>query len=192
MTKSTRPNVSDPDLRAALERVGPHLEKYQQSLDLISKDIKAIEQYLTVSGVRLSEGVNIGYTERLTDGDYDVIGNYSGGIARDIERIEWGPVDEHGDRWRLLYAIVQHHGEVEAEGVTASHAPIDISERITTVFGPTFKGGVEYLERKPLIETPFAVRLKAHKNLAKLVSKLGTLVEAQPRIVPITLDDIPW
>jgi hypothetical protein len=191
MTRPTRPNVSDPDLRAALERVGPHIENYQQNLDLISTDIKAIERYLTVSGVRLSEGVNIGYTETFTDGDDDATGNYSRGIARDVERIEWGPVDEHGDRWRLLYAIVRRLGEVE-EGVTPSYAPIDLRERIATVFGPTFTGGAEYLERKPLIETPVAVRLKAHKNLAKLVSKLGTLVEAQPLIVPITLDDIPW
>src|SRR5262245_24437838 len=190
MTNPIRPNVSDPDLRAALERVRPHLEKYQQNLDLISKDIKAIEQYLTVSGVRLSEGVNIGYTETFTDGDDDAAGNYSRGIARDVERIEWGPVDEHGHRWRLLYAIVRRRGEVE-EGVTPSYAPIDISERIATVFGPTFKGGAEYLERKPLIETSVGVRLKAHKNLAKLVSKLGKLVEAEPLIVPITLDDIP-
>lgn len=191
MTRPTRPDVSDPDLRAALEQVGPHLEKYQQNLDLISKDIKAIEQYLTVSGVRLSEGVNIGYTETFTDGDDDATGNYSRGIARDVERIEWGPVDEHGHRWRLLYAIVRRLGEVE-EGVTPSYAPIDISERIRAVFGPTFKGGAEYLERKPLIETSVGVRLKAHKNLAKLVSKLGKLVEAEPLIVPITLDDIPW
>jgi hypothetical protein len=191
MTRPTRPNVSDPDLRAALERVGPHIENYQQNLDLISTDIKAIERYLSVSGVRLSEGVNIGYTETFFDGNDDTTGNYSRAIARDVERIEWGPVDEHGDRWRLLYAIVRRLGEVE-EGVTPSYAPIDTSERIATVFGPTFKGGAEYLERKPLIETPVAVRLKAHKNLAKLVSKLGTLVEAQPLIVPIALDDIPW
>jgi hypothetical protein len=191
MTRPTRPDVSDPDLRAALEQVGPHIENYHQNLDLISTDIKAIEQYLTDSGVRFGVGVNIGYTETFTDGDCDVMGNYRG-IARDIERIEWGPVDEHGDRWRLLYAILRRRGEVEAEGVTASYAPIDISRRIATVFGPTFKDGAEYLERKPLIEKPVAVRLKAHKNLAKLVSKLGTMVEVEPIVAPITEDDIPW
>ena len=188
MTQPTRPDVSDPALRAALERVGPHIENYRQRLDLISNDIKAIEEYLTASGVRLSESVDIGYTETFTDGDYD---NCSGGrIARDAERIEWGPIDELGDRWRLLYVLVRRHGEVE--GVTASsYAPIAISERVA-VFGPTFKGGAEILERKPLIETSIAVRLKAHKNLAKLVSKLGTLVEVQPIVVPTTGDDIPW
>jgi len=156
---------------------------------LISKDIKAIEQYLTVSGVRLSEGVNIGYTETFTDGDFDVVGNYSGGIVRDVERIEWGPVDELGDRWRLLYLLVRRLGEVE--GAPALYAPIAISERIA-VLGPTFTGGMEILERKPLIETSVGIRLKAHKNLAKLVSKLGTLVEVQPLVLPITEDDIPW
>jgi hypothetical protein len=176
MTRPTRPAVSDPDLRAALERVGPHIENYQQHLDLISEDIKAIEQYLTVSGVRLSEGVDIGYTETFADGAYDVASNRSGSFARDVERIEWGPLDEHWDRWRLLYVVERR--QVEEEGVAASYTPIAISERIA-VFEPTFKGGVEGRERKPLIETAVAVRLKAHKHLAKLVSKLGTLVEVE-------------
>ena len=179
MTLPTRPDVSDPDLRAALERVGPHIENYQQNLDLISKDIKAIEQYLAASGVRLSEGVNIGYTEQFTDGEYDVMGNYSGGITRDVERIEWGPVDEAGDRWRLLYVLFRRHGQVE------------ICERMA-MFGPTFKEGTDLLARKPLIETSAAVRLNAHKNLAKLVSKVGSAVEVQPIVEPISDDDIPF
>ena len=124
----------------------------------------------------------------FTDGDSGVTGNGSRVIALDIERIEWGPIDDHGDRWRLLYGLLRRHGEVEEDVTAPSYAPIDINERIA-VFGPAFGGG-EYLERKPLIETPVAVRLKAHKHLAKLVSKLGTLVNAQPVAARIADDDI--
>lgn len=179
MTRPSRPDVSDPDLRAALDRVGPHIENYQQNLDLISKDIKAIEHYLTTSGVRLREGVKIGYTEKFVDGDYDVMGNYSGGITRDVERIEWAPADDRGDRWRLMYTVYRRYGQVE------------ICERIA-MFGPTFKDETDELERKPLIETSVEVRLRAHKILAKLVSQVAALVEVQPIVEPITDDDIPF
>jgi hypothetical protein len=70
--------------------------------------------------------------------------------------------------------------------VTASsYAPIDISGRIA-VFGPTFKCGSEGIEQKPLIEASLAVRLKAHKSLARLVSRLGALVEEQSIVAAIS------
>jgi hypothetical protein len=65
MSRVTRPEVSNAELRAALDRVGPHIENYNENLDLISNDIRAIEQYLTASGVRHCAAAKIGEPKSL-------------------------------------------------------------------------------------------------------------------------------
>jgi hypothetical protein len=180
MPHPSRPEVSDPDLRAALDRVGTHIESYNENLDLISNDIRAIEHYLTLSGVRLSAGVEISCSElSTTEGDYDVLGNYSGGICQDVQWIEWAPEDDQGVRWRLMYRLFRRFGQVA------------ICE-LVAIAGPTFTGNVKLLERKPLIETRVRIRLQAHKYLAKLVEAVGKLVEYSPlaKVEP-TNGDIP-
>jgi hypothetical protein len=57
MTRPTRPEVSNTELRATLEQVGEHIENYTANLDEMSKDIKLIEQYLVDSGIRLEASV---------------------------------------------------------------------------------------------------------------------------------------
>lgn len=166
MTKPSRPDVSDPHLRAALDGFGEHIENYTENLDLVSKDIKGIEQYLTTSGVRIGAGVKIGHTEEFTDGDYDIFRNYSGGVARDVERIDWAPLDEREERWRLMYVKYRRFGQVE------------ISEGIALA-GPTFTDFPETLDRRPLIEAPVEVRLRGHRVLPQLVREISSLVEVR-------------
>ena len=178
MTRPSRPEVSDRELRDALDLVGSHIENYNSNLDAISKDIKAIEGYLTDSGVRVNEYVRIGYTEEFTDGDYDAGRNYAGGIQRDVENIEWGPVDGDGSRWRLMYCKFRRFGQ------------IDICEGVALA-GPTYAGASQYLESKPLIETSVAIRLRAHQQLPKLLEKIAKAVEVRPMVLPISDDDIP-
>ena len=172
MPRPKRPEVSTPELRAALDRVGLHIENYHQNLDLISNDIRGIEEYLTASGVRQWAAVKIGHTEEFTDGDYDGAGNYSGGITRDVERIMWGPAsDDSSARWRLMYEKYRKYGEV------------DIVERIA-FSGPTFKAAWDSLEKKPLIEMSANTRLQAHPHLAELMERVGKLVEFRPMTLP--------
>lgn len=47
MSQPVRPEVSDPKLRAVLDRVGPNIENYHVNLDAISNNIRAIEGYLS-------------------------------------------------------------------------------------------------------------------------------------------------
>ena len=159
MPRLTRPQVTDPELRAALDRVGPHIENFNENLDHISNDIRAIEQYLTSSGVRLYASVRIGWTEEFTDGDYDVLKNYSGGIDRDEQQIVWAPADGECDRWRLTYRTVRRHGEIE------------IVERIA-IAGPTFTGDPEVLENRPLIK-PGENEASGTQVFGELVEKVG-------------------
>lgn len=178
MTRPPRPEVSDPKLRAALDDVGPHIENYNENLDLISKDIKSIEQYLTSSGVRHRANVTIDHADSFPDDEApDEMDNYSGPLYRNEESIEWSA--DKGDRWRIMYVKSRQSGYLE------------LCERIAIV-GPSFNGPSEELERKPLIETSAAIRLKAHKKLAKLVETVGKLVEFQPMVEPLTDDDIPF
>lgn len=173
-----RPEVGDPSLRAALAEVGPHIENYQQNLDTISRDIKAVEQYLSSSGVRVSAFVNLGYSEMLPDGEKeDVMGNYSGPVLRDVERLEWGPIDG-GDRWRLNYFKFRRFGEME------------LVEKIA-IF-KTYQGDALLIERKPLIETPVEIRIRCHKELSALVRAVAKAVEVLPIDPMVTDADIPF
>lgn len=174
-----RPEVTDPHLRSTLDRVGHHIENYQQNLDTVSADIKAIENYLTASGIRVLAFVVIGFLEGLPDDQKeDAAGNYSGPIHRDVERIEWSAIDDT-DRWRLNYFKFRRFGEV------------DVVEKIA-ICGPNYQGPVLALERKPLIETTVEVRLLAHPKLADLVSAVAKRVELNAIAAPVTDDDIPF
>ena len=178
MTGPTRPKVSDPELRAALDQFGPHIENYNANLDVISKDIKSIEQYLADSGIRQRASVSIGHSDSFPEGEApDELDNYSGPIYRTEDSIEWAP--DKGDRWRLMYLQSCQSGFLE------------LCERIAIV-GPSFNGPLEEVERKPLIEASAAIRLKAHKKLSKLVNAVGKLVEFEPIAKPLTDDDIPF
>jgi len=178
MSQTNRPEVSDPQLQATLDRVGPYIENYNENLDLISKDIKSIEQYLSTSGIRQRALIEVEHTDSFPEGETpDELDNYSGDLYRTEECIEWAP--DKADRWRLMYVRNRRCGFLE------------LCERIAIV-GPSFNGPSDELERKPLIETSAATRLKAHKKLSVLVEAVGKLVEFQPMAETITDDDIPF
>lgn len=178
MTKPTRPTVSDQELRAALDEFGPHIENFNANLDLISRDIKSVEQYLADSGIRQRASVSVGYSDSFPDDEVpDALGNYAGPLYRTRDSIEWAP--DKGDRWRVMYVQTCQSGYLE------------LCERIAMV-GPSFNGPTEQLERKPLIEASAAIRLAAHKNLARLVKTVGKLVEFEPMVEPLSDDDIAF
>jgi len=178
MTRPNRPDVSDPKLHDALDNVGSHIENYNQNLDLISKDIKSIEQYLSNSGIRHWVSVTFDRWDSFPEDNEPVdADNYSGPLYRKRETIQWAA--DNGDRWRLMYVKTRQAGHIELMDCIA-------------MVGPSFGGATDVLERKPLIETPAAIRLKAHRKLAELVETVGRLVEYEPMVQPLTDDDIPF
>jgi hypothetical protein len=167
VTKPTRPTVSEPALQQALSAVGPHIENYHENLDAVSNDIRNIERYLADSGIRVSARIRIGGSGTRTVGPIDVLQNYSGEIYEDDEYLEWGPISEQENKWRVLWRKTRCHGELElCEGIA--------------IAGPTFNGASEVLDSRPLIETTVATRLAAHKHLAALVREVGKQVEIRP------------
>jgi hypothetical protein len=177
VTKPTRPNVADPVLRAALDEFGPHIENFNANLDVISKDIKAIEEYLANSGIRQRAAVSIGHSDSFPEGEApDALDNYSGSLLRTEDSIEWSP--DHADRWRITYVQSRQDGWLE------------LCENIAIV-GPSFNGAIEEIARKPLIETSAAIRLQAHKKLSELVKAVGKLVRFEPIIEPLG-DDVSF
>lgn len=110
MSPLNRPTVSSRELRAALETAGPHIENFNENLDAMSSDIRAIEKYFTDSGIRIRATVECG-TYKPDPG------------VRVEEQLEWGPVEESDGPWRLLYVEVR--AELNEE-ISEFNAPEEI------------------------------------------------------------------
>jgi hypothetical protein len=178
-TTPVRPQVSDPALQAALDEAGPNIENYHANLDGVSSDIKSVEQYLASSGVRMQAEVRLPGKGIELEDEMDVLENYSGRIWQDEETIRWAVDPKNPDRWRVIWTCRRKWGELE------------LCENVA-IAGPTFNGPVEPLDEKPLLETPVAVRIRAHKQLGKLVCEVGKSVEIQPREKWTESEDIPF
>jgi hypothetical protein len=167
MTRPTRPEVSDPDLRTTLERVGSYIENYTANLDAISNDIKAMEKYLAESGIRLRASVPV-KPPVIETGDFECF--------KIDERLEWAPEDDDipfetgNSRWRIMYHLNRAPGRFDEDRFIANG------------------DDAETIERRPLIETSIAIRLKTHRHLAALVHQIGKTVEVWPK----PYDDIPF
>jgi hypothetical protein len=177
----TRPDVSDPALKAALESAGPAIEDYHTNLDAISRDIKSVEEYLSRSGIRVPIKVRVYGSGFAIASDEPFNSNwFSGEIYEDDDYLEWSPISEGSDRWRIMHHQVRHFGSMEI------HDGIALEE-------PSLDGRSEELAFTPLIETPVAVRLRVHRGLANLVEEIGKQVQVRPLTQPtLTDDEIPF
>jgi hypothetical protein len=181
VAKPARPDVSDPALKQALDAAGPAIEEYHANLDLISRDIKAVEQYLISSGIRIPTKVRVTGTgfqispEEPFDSEF-----FSGEIFEDDDYLEWCPITDDSDRWRLMYRQVRHYGHLElCDGIA--------------VQGPSLDGRSEEIAFSPFIETPVAVRLRVHRGLPELVAQVGKQVSVRPLDTkPLSDEDIPF
>jgi hypothetical protein len=63
------PKLRIPQWQEALERVSPHLNRFQNDLNAISDDIRSLEKYLTESGFRIRVRVTAGFDEGLSWSD---------------------------------------------------------------------------------------------------------------------------
>ena len=84
---STDPVFNSPDLQAAFTESKGSIESLKTNLDLISRDIKAIEEYLTNTGLRIPVRVRFDFQ----------------GIHRDTQpQLHWAEHQE-SSKWRLFY-----------------------------------------------------------------------------------------
>jgi len=60
------PKLRIPQWQEALERVSPHLNRFQNDLNAISEDIRSLEKYLTESGFRIRVSVTAGFNEGIS------------------------------------------------------------------------------------------------------------------------------
>src|SRR6266545_5288209 len=85
------PKLRNPEWQSALDAATPQLEKFQQRLNQLSEDIRAIEKYLIDSGFRIDTRVIV-----------------AGRTAID----EWLGWASAKDTWRLVYIYSDESGEV--------------------------------------------------------------------------------
>lgn len=153
-----RPKFNDPALQKTLESSAQVLEGFQSNLTALSEDIKNLEAYLDQTNVRLVASVQIWSSGTLGDG--------GSSIHEDEEYLEWA--ESEGGRWRVLYHLVRRFGDIDGDGYT---------------LGPAWEDS-KTVERKPLIETPVEVRLRAAKKLTPLLEALANKAVVERIDVP--------
>lgn len=137
---------NNPDLQKAFHSVEPDMKSLVSKLDRISGDIRKIEQWLQQSGFCAPVSV-------FLDSEDKWLGDEEGSFDRHTEYVEWGQID---GRWRLLYRLEVGYGGCAA----ICYEPYSFDD----------------VERKPLIEKPGAIRLKADRVLPMVVEQAGKLI----------------
>lgn len=160
MNNGSHPKFSSRQLREAASKASQEITSFSANLDAVSRDIKLLEAWLQEHDVCLQVEQVIGTTTECLEADngYSLGGQpmYNGSAVRVTEKVAWGKHDSTG-RWRLLYIKEAADGEVEIDEGTL------LLERF---------GTPRQLEARPLIETPFQMRLKAHKQLPELLEAI--------------------
>jgi hypothetical protein len=87
---STEPVFNSPELQKAFKESKQSLESLKANLDLISRDIRTLEEYLTATAIRVPIAVTFGDVEGLHGGS---------------PGLRWEE-DEKSSRWRLMYSEV--------------------------------------------------------------------------------------
>lgn len=158
------PKVHSTALSNLLASVGHRVEQFTETLDHVSDDIRAVEQWLQASGIR----VRVEHVYR-TDHEFDdeAVKAYSAALDRrpppdELEpppawlvshALAWTP--ESNDRqWRILY----------------------ISRRADGKLGGADWTDPQLLVSRPLIETPATVRLGIGNALEKLIEEIASMV----------------
>ena len=145
-------------ITARSHTVANRVERFTETLDAISEDIKAVEKWLQDSGVRVEAELIYHDSAYVTDpapSGIDIGGPFRG--RRDTSALAWGPVAE-GRAWRLFYRERVQRGTWE-EGDWAWD-----------------ESGPELIDARPLIETPASTRLSLGDSLAKLVEEIASKI----------------
>ena len=157
-------NFADERLRRAVEETKGAIGERNQNLDRISEDIKQLERYLEASGVRETVQLHLagGPTALGEPWEFELSGETA---AEDVsEFLVW-------DRLAVPRPL-------------AHHVPEDSPHRIfgATRAGWVFSADVEVLDRRPLIETPAVVRLRASRGSTRSGSKQSPTTPRDPRL----------
>ncbi len=155
----------------------PLIKQKNQKLDLISTDIKDVESALQEAGLvttvkvkyMFSDSSPLSYEEYHDRYLFDCATHY----------LSWAKTGEH--KFRLMHSIVHEtyalcHEEVQEHG-NAQQA----KDCIFMIDNPIDQGSLSDGWNKPLIETPFETREKAHKlGLPVFFKKVALAIGADP------------
>lgn len=173
-----RPAFSSPDLQAALDKARVTLEGAEETRNLVSQDIKALENYLV--NLRLIPPFRYGLGKAIVDdgeqnfaASLEFAGTASGKIQEEALVLD---EDAHG-KLRLLYEVSEWDGYVE----------VDMPG------GPFFwDESTLQQEIKPLIEAKFEVRKRAYSQLPAFVTALSKHYAIDPKKLTDWDEEIPF
>lgn len=152
---------SDPRLQDAMKRCGPVIEGYEGRLNAVSTDIKNLEAYLAdevMECVVLDLACVISFPD-LSEWDEPNAGD---SVEGDFERLV---LQTYKGRWRLMYVKSKAEGDVG----TQTREPEWLMETA--------------VDRRPLIEAPLEVRLRAHKVLPEFLATVARRFASDPNEV---------
>ena len=162
------------DLSFSLTSLTQKSKSYREKLDLISAEIKQLETTLNSLDVGAPASVNIG-RQALTPSEREAVGarrvpgwQFLSAFAN--ESISWDR-DQQSGKFRLLYVRTVSEDRV---ATSSSDAP-------TGAFSTSAVGCNEFpdgeTERKPLIECPIEIRLRAWPELNQLVQAIEGAID---------------
>ena len=136
----------NPEISRAVEFMKPKIKSFTANLDIVSQDIKAVEQWLQKSGFCYSCSMTLsseGWTEKYNalSSRFERQPTRNGAIS---EYLRWEK-DLMGKSWRLMYAKKQFKGKD------------DLGKEI---------------ECRPLIECSADIRINAHNELPNLLNAI--------------------
>jgi hypothetical protein len=131
-------------------------------LDVVSDDIRDLEQYFLDSGLRTPIHLEFHDSGILPDEGND-LDSYAGRMYQlFVETVAWEPIGDETS-WRLTYR------KEKRLGIMAPMGGMD---------GPTFDYS-EDIEHCPLVDAPASDRIRAHRALPDLLQEAGTLARAR-------------
>ena len=171
MSSNSLPRFSTSKLQEAAHKYSSTITSFSANLDGISTDIKTLEAWLQEHGVCLpfqvvvqSSGMNFAEPSQHNQ----ALDMYDGPVIRTTELVKWNRQQETG-RWRIFYVRMEERGDVEIDG--------------GMVLSSSFEPEVE-AERRPLIETPAEVRLRAYEKLPDLLQLISDGVRSERMQLP--------
>ena len=155
---SNLPSVNSADLYSAIKAASVKIENYQETLNHISADIKALETHLK------QRGINFPFSYVISD-DLNETTTYEGPKvqSRQIRHqvlLTWDEEKDSG--YRLRYLETKQSSESQEKSVS----------ELASIQG----GKIEVLEYRPLIECKAQTRIKSYEHLPRFVADLSNSI----------------
>ena len=157
-SQNSRPKFNSTALSNAMAETGDTLAGFQQSLDRVSDDIKALETFLTKSGINLPVRLEVGENILgLQDFGGGFLPEDVDGCPIEIEReyLVWDK--DQNEKFRLQYQHSIHEGCMDLDGGGNKPYRVQAIPRESEV--------------RPLIECKLDVRISMLEQLPKFIAE---------------------